>query len=438
MNIWILCVSEPLPTDAGRPRALRAGMLARTLRSFGHAVTWWTSGFNHSAKRHRAPRSRQVVSGEGVRVWMLHGVRYTRNVGLARLVNHLQLAVEFRRLAPTEPPPDLIFCCWPAIELGAAAVTFAERRGIPILLDVRDLWPDIFLESVPRRWRSIAKLALAPYEAATRSAFRRATGIIGISEGYLEWGLAKAGRARERNDGLFPLGYEEPDWTSADIVEGAQRLHALGVEAREGRTVCWFLGSFGETYDLAPVIAAARVLAARGGVSPLFVLSGEGEAGKQYRGQAEGLANVVFTGWLDAGGIAAMMRIAGIGLAAYRKGAPQGLPNKIFEYMAAGLPILSSLAGECPRFLAEHDCGVSYAADDPAGFLAALDALLGDPAARARLGANGLRAHCERYSAATLYPQLVNHLAAVAARASPGRLLEPLHPLAKGAVIHHE
>jgi glycosyltransferase involved in cell wall biosynthesis len=355
-----------------------------------------------------------MVSAEGIRLWLLHGIGYSRNIGLSRLVNHIQLVREFSRLAEIEQPPDLIFCCWPVIELSFAAVGYAERHSIPILLDVRDLWPDIFLDAVPSALRSLAKLALAPYYRMTRSAFRRASGIVGISDGYLDWGLAKAGRGRNPNDALFPLGYQEPDWTKASKAEDNKSLRALGVD--ESRIICWFLGSFGDTYDLEPVIHAARQLETRGLMGPQFVLSGEGHGRERYERLAAGLHNLVFTGWLDADQIASMMRIARVGIAAYRKGAPQGLPNKLFEYMAAGLPILSSLDGECKRFLDDNACGLSYPAGSTDGFLAAMTALTENQKLADELGANALRTYRKHYSASTIYPQLVEHMERVVAQ----------------------
>jgi glycosyltransferase involved in cell wall biosynthesis len=419
MNIWVMCISEPLPIDKGTQRHMRAGMLTRMLLSMGHEVTWWTSAFNHSSKRHRANQSQETMSPEGVRLMLLHGIGYSRNVGVPRLINHFQLAREFTRIAAAQHPPDLIFCCWPAVELGFAAVCYAERQSIPILLDVRDLWPDIFLDAVPRPARPLAKLALTPYARVTRSAFRRATGIVGISQGYLDWGLAQAGRRRNANDALFPLGYQEPDWSKASVVEGKKSLQALGVDA--SRQVCWFLGSFGSTYDLEPVILAARQLETRGMMSPQFVLSGEGEGRERYERLAAGLHNVVFTGWLDADRIAAMMRMAHVAIAAYRKGAPQGLPNKIFEYMAAGLPILSSLDGECKQFLDDNACGISYMAGSAEALLDAFTRLTENKALARELGTNARRAYRERYSAAIVYTQLVEHMAELAGQ--PARAL---------------
>lgn len=409
-----MCVSEPLPIDEGSQRHMRAGMLTQTLVSMGHQVIWWTSAFNHSSKLQRTDRSLEMKSPEGVRLWLLHGMGYSHNIGIRRLWNHFQLAHEFNRLAWKELPPDVIFCCWPTVELGYAAVCYAESRSIPILLDVRDLWPDIFLDAAPPPLQPLAKLALAPYYRMTRSAFRRASGIVGISEGYLDWGLAKAGRNRNPNDALFPLGYQAPDWTKASVSEEQKSLQSLGIDA--SRTVCWFLGSFGDTYDLEPIISAARLLQARGHMGVQFVLSGGGQGREKYERLAAGLSNVVFTGWLGSDRIAAMMQIAHVGIAAYRKGAPQGLPNKIFEYMAAGLPILSSLEGECKQFLDSNRCGISYQAGSAESFLNALTTLKESKDLAVALGANALEAFEERYSASIVYPKLVEHLQGIVAQ----------------------
>jgi len=297
-------------------------MLARTLLARQHEVTWWTSGFNHSAKCHRTPRTASVTTAEGIRLKLLRGVAYSRNVCIARLVNHYQLGQEFTCASDSEPKPDLIFCCWPTIELGVAAVRYAYRRSVPIILDVRDLWPHLYLDAAPQRFRPLARAALAPYFHMTRSAFRGCSAIVGISEGYLQWGLAHAGRPRGPWDAVFPLGYREPDLSRPPAPEQQEQLRSLGVD--ESRLLCWFLGSFGDTYDLESVILAAHKLESRGLQSYQFVLSGVGGKRAHCERLAGGLDNVVFTGWQDEDQITCMMRMARVGIAAYRKGAPPG------------------------------------------------------------------------------------------------------------------
>src|ERR1035437_9058710 len=230
MNIWTICISEPLPIDNGRPRLMRAGMLTSVLRERGHEVTWWTSSFNHSDKCQRSAESTSVTTPQGIRLNLLHGVQYSRNVCFRRLVNHYQLGRAFRRLSALQPKPDVIFCCWPTIEIAFECVRYARKHSVPIVLDVRDLWPDIFLNELPFSTRGVANLVLHPYIRMTRFAFRHCSAIVGISKGYLEWGLRYAGRDRGPSDAVFPLGYHEPTLSPTSAYRHRGHLGALGVD----------------------------------------------------------------------------------------------------------------------------------------------------------------------------------------------------------------
>ena len=308
--------------------------------------------------------------------------------------------------------PDVILCAWPTIELGLESVRYGKARGVPVVLDIRDLWPDLFLDAAPRLLRPLARMALHPYFVATRVAFANCSALIGVSEGYLKWGLRKAGRDKTDSDAVFELGYQQPEFSESELVGAKDSLLRFGVD--ETRTICWFLGTFGDTYDLRPVIDGARTLKATGNSAVQIVLSGDGDRRRYWEGIASGLDNVIFTGWLSGPQIQSMMRMASVGIAAYKKDAPQGLPNKLFEYMAAGIPILSCLSGECTTFLRANSCGLSYEAGNAESYLAGLTALTANKDYRRQLGHNALCAFNQRYSAPMLYGQLVDHLELIA------------------------
>ncbi len=408
MIIWLVCPGEPLPIDLGCQRLMRAGLLCATLRQRGHDVVWWTSDFDHSAKRHRHGQYQTITTADGAELKLLSGVSYTRNVSVARLVNHFQVGREFSRRSTIEPRPNVIYCCWPTVELGFNSVRYALSRNIPVVLDVRDLWPDILSDAVPHRFRWLGNIVLKPYFQMTRRAFQQCTGIIGISKRYLDWGLTYAGRPQGRYDRVFPLGYQEPVFPADALGDGWQILKDRGVDG--SRTICWFIGSFGATYDLECVIEAARTIANSGNKKVQFVLSGDGEYRKKWERMARGLDNVVFTGWLNASQIAAMMRMARIGLASYQKGAPQGLPNKVFEYLAGGLPILSCLTGECQELLESAQCGQPYRAGDSNSLAEAILQMAGYEVRLATMAANARKLFQTHYAASIIYPALADFL----------------------------
>jgi glycosyltransferase involved in cell wall biosynthesis len=417
MRIWLLTVGEPLPGLEDDQRILRTGMLARALVDAGQEVVWWTSAFDHSRKRHRFERDETIQADERLQLKLLHSIGYRRNISFARVFNHQGLARKFKAFAAGEAPPALILSSLPLIELSFEAVQYGRSRGIPVVLDVRDLWPDIILDLFPGKARWLGRVLLQGMFRKTAAAFSGCTSVVGVSDRYLEWGLAKAGRARRPQDAVFPLGYQKPAIGEKRMAVAEASLRTLGVDA--DKVICWFIGIFGRSYDLGTVIEAARELSRRGVREVSFVLSGDGDYREKWQSQTAGLENVVFTGWLDAPQIAYLLSVTSVGLAAYTKGAPQGLPNKIFEYLSAGLPVLSSLSGETEALLARQACGLTYRAGDPDSFMEALLPLLDDRGRRETMGRNAEALFTSTFSAEKVYSRMAGFLIDLAARQAP-------------------
>lgn len=426
MHAWLITVGEPLPLAGQSSRLHRTGRLADALLRHGHRVTWWTSTFDHFAKNPLGVDAGPLSVSPGLTLHLLHGTPYRRNVSIRRLVNHWQMGRAFQRWAPRLARPDVILSSFPTIELCVEAVRYGQHARVPVLIDVRDLWPDIFWSALPGVPAWLMKAATYPLARAAVRALRGCDGIVATSEGYLRWALARAHREPGAWDQVIPLGYERPAPPSA-VGEVARRPRLRGVNPK--RRIAWFIGTFGRSYDLAAVVAAAQHFDTTGRHDVQFVLSGAGEREQEWRALASGLPNVVFTGWLDRAEIAYMMATASIGVAAYATGAPQGLPNKLFEYMAAGLPVVSSLQGEARALLEDRDCGLTYSGGDVAGLVAALERLFNDSALHHRLSENARRAFEQHYSADLVDARLAAHLAAAAgiARDENARLTQPAH-----------
>jgi len=262
------------------------------------------------------------------------------------------------------------------------------------------------------RW--VGQVALFWLTTQACNALGRCTGIIGVPERYLAWGLTRARRACQVHDGVYPLGYMLPELNVATVALAKEKLAAVGVDA--SKIIVWYVGTLGRSYDLVPVMRAARVLQERQQADVQFVISGVGDAEQQLHDAASSLTNVTFTGWIGAAEIAWLRQHATIGLQPYAQGARQGLPNKLFEYISAGLPVVSSLRGENEALLREHGCGVTYAAGDTADFLAKLQPLIENPTLRVEMGHRAQRLFEEHYSTEKVYGSLASHLECVAER----------------------
>jgi len=99
----------------------------------------------------------------------------------------------------------------------------------------------------------------------------------------------------------------------------------------------------------------------------------------------------------------------------------EALPNKVFEYMACGLPILSSLHGEAQRLIENAGVGRTYRPGDLEKFVEHAVALSADDAGRAEMGVNGRQLYDRICSAEVSYDAYAEYVGSVARHAASGR-----------------
>jgi glycosyltransferase involved in cell wall biosynthesis len=418
MKVWLLHIGEELPVD-GTTRLFRYGYLARALTERGHQVLRWAPTFRHVTKKFRFTTDVRVPVWENYSIQFVHSTGYRRNVGLDRLRAYRMLDRRFRQLSAREAPPDLIVAAIPSLEWAAAATDFGKSHGIPVVIDVRDLWPDVFLNAFPKVARPFGRILLGSYERIARRVCTRATALSAVSPSYLEWAVTKAGRQMRSTDQVLPIGFE-PETMSAKVAnEHLAALRARGVDP--AIPICVFSGLFERSYDLETVISAARQLQEERRAVAQFVFCGDGGKMPSLRRQAAGLKNIHFLGWVDAPTLQATLSASTIGLCAYADDALQSWPNKPFEYMASGLAVVSSLSGDMADLLNRHQCGVTYRAGNPSSLARCLSDLLHDSKKLSTVRSNAYQAWLQNYKSSDIYDRYVT------------RLEEIVRPIAKAA-----
>lgn len=409
MRIWILEIGEPLPleTDA---RLYRYGQFSRALAEKGHEVTWWTSTFSHAPRRFLAAGDKDVVVA-GVTLRMIHGPGYSGSVSLGRIRHQRHFAAQFLRHADALPRPDLIICPVPTIEGAEAGVRWGKNRGVPVIVDIRDLWPDEFVDLAPSVLRPLARILLTPLYNRMKSICAEATSLTGVSESYLDYALQFAGRSRGEMDFVFPLGYSAEPLPQDKIA--AARSWRNASQIRPGRFTLCFFGTMGNYFSLETVIEAVSIL--RRELPIQAVLAGTGLNRDRYMAMAAGMDEVIFPGWLTAPQIASVMEISKVGLAPYKRGARMSLPNKPFEYFSGGLPVVSSVIGELEQIIRENECGVSYSPGSVPELCSAIRLLHGNEEGRARMGQNARNVLRRRFSTEVIFEHVSARLEAMAA-----------------------
>ena len=265
MNVWVVKTSEMLASDNGNGRLLRSGLVAHMLDARGHRVVWWMSTFDHANRRSRVLQDSSQPFGARGAIRMLHSPGYRKSVSLARLRDHVVWGRAFRRAIETASPlPDVIFCAYPTIEAAATCVRFGQQHGVPVVVDLRDMWPDIFAEAAPTALKPVARRMLWPWRARARAALRGATALFAITEGFPSSGLKLAGRERREWDEAFPLAYPDPapeaSAGGAAVAQARAFWDGLGIACGHGFNVV-FVGSItSRRLEMDAVLAAAREL----------------------------------------------------------------------------------------------------------------------------------------------------------------------------------
>ena len=180
-----------------------------------------------------------------------------------------------------------------------------------------------------------------------------------------------------------------------------------------GKVVFSFVGSFGHVYELELLCDAAKLLKSRGNRQVHFVLAGDGEQFDRITARAGTLDNVTVPGWLASADADRLLAISDVGLAPYRQMAG-AMPNKIFDYSAAGLPILSSLEGEMIEKLKSRGAGLSYLPGDLEALASHVTRLAESPEMRRKLAAGSALMFEQEFRADRIYDEYVHHIETIA------------------------
>jgi glycosyltransferase involved in cell wall biosynthesis len=365
MRIWIYKLSEFTPWDIAHygERKFRYTMLAEALVEAGHEVMWWTDDFQHfkKDKGHRFSKDHFEEVAPGLMIRWVYSAGYKRNVSRRRFRDHQIVADKMLCDADNWPKPDLILGAMPTDTMSAVAVQVGAKYVVPVVLDVRDQWPDIFFSQLPAFARPLIWALSRKMERSIRDSFSKATAVTGNTDAFVDWGLKKGNRARGNLERAFPIGYSKSSNLDNDAVAGKQFWQKYTLGADDGSFKICFLGTFSKMYDFAPVLKAARELIPD--KKPVkFILCGDGPDLKRLEKAAEGLPSIILPGRISGNEIHALLSMSSVGLIPYinHDNFGNNIANKPAEYLSADLPIFISIGGILTDLLEKYECGTQY------------------------------------------------------------------------------
>ena len=252
--------------------------------------------------------------------------------------------------------PDAIVCSWPLIEMTYEAVKYGKKNGIPVVIDIRDLWPDIFVQPFKGLKKLIIKMIVyLLYHHKVSYSVKNAYQIIGVTRDAVDLAY-KWGRKQNNIDTTLFLSTKKKDYDTNIINQSIENWKKMGI--KDGDYIFIFVGSIQLRIEKLDVI----VEAAKRTPNAKFVFCGDGYSRLELIDMYKDLTNVFFPGYLNELDINVLSKMATCAFLPYCN-LPDfinSLPNKLGEYLSNGLPVLTSLKGDARKILEENKCGVYY------------------------------------------------------------------------------
>lgn len=401
-----------VPSGSG---GIRSYQMARRMVARGHEVVMVCGRGKDGQTGLAGPFTRGIRRGEvdGISIIEID-LAYSNADGFAkRSATFLRFMIRSIAVVLTERY-DVVVATTTPLTVGIPGIVARWLRNKPFVFEVRDLWPEL-----PRAMGVIRNpVILWLMSALEWGSYRSAHRLIGLSPGIVE-GIARRAGAGARIV-MVPNGCD-----NAIFAPPRQQTAQAGRRAGEAFTAI-FTGAHGIANGLDSVLDAAVVLKQRGRSDIRILLLGDGmcKPALQQRAVVEGLDTVTFLDPIAKTELVAKLHKADVGLQvlanvpAFYRGTS---PNKFFDYLASGLPVINNYPGWLAELIEASGCGLAVAPEDPSAFADALVALADDPQRAARMGQRSLDVARTQFARDTLADEWADWAEGAVSRVSAAR-----------------
>lgn len=320
--------------------------LATILGERGASVELVTSSFRHATKKQRGYEDGSELP---YKLTQIDEPGYKKNLTFQRLLSHRRMGKNLSKYLEGRKAPDVILCALPSLDVGKAIANFSFQHDVPLIWDVQDLWPEAFEMVIKPAW--LARIVLAPVRVQANRLYKSSSAAISVSDTYSK--RVEIARGSASNISTIYLGTD---------LQRFDQYEALPLQKPKGQIDLVYIGTLGHSYDLPLVFDACRKLLGLGKNIKLHVM-GDGPHLEKWREESSDLGGaVVFYGRLSYPLMVARLKTCDIALNPIVRGSAGSVINKVCDYAAAGLPVVSTQESEeYQRMLCEFRAGLSSA-----------------------------------------------------------------------------
>ena len=361
MEICIFQTGEPLHIDKGNYRPMRCMLLADKLIEKGHKVIIISSDFFHQRKIHRFNRFKLIKVKKNLEIQLIPSIGYQKHVSLIRVIDHFILAFNLFLFLKKNKKfrPDKIFLGYPPILTSLVITKWCLKKRISFILDVKDKWPEHFIEPFPPFARSIAKFLLKPYFISTKYIFNKATKITSITDDYIDWIKCFSNDTKD-SDRYFlsPLIRKPFQLSEEKFKDSINFWEKNNLDIVKDKYFC-FIGSYTTSFDFQFIYKSAKLLI-KSFPEVKFILCGSGDQYHNLSKEFSKLPNCKFLGEINKFNAKTLISYSVATLAPYinNKNFNNHIPNKIIESLENNTPFITTLDGKLKSIIEKYNNGI--------------------------------------------------------------------------------
>jgi glycosyltransferase involved in cell wall biosynthesis len=398
--------------SVNEPGGTRHHELARYLAQCGHQVTIITSPVSYltgTAANEPPPGSSPREKGEGAGgVTILRAYTYAalHRSFIHRVFSFFSFMASSFLVGLGVRRVDLVWGTSPPIFQGATAWALARLKGAAFLFEVRDLWPAFAVGVGVLRQPLLIRLS----EWLEGFLYRHADRVVVNSPGFIDHVRQRGARRVD----LVPNGADTHMFDPNLNGRAFRQEHQLG-----GKFVALYAGAHGMSNDLGVLLQAARQLADRPEIVVVLLGDGKEKPALVDQAQSMGLQNVCFLPPIPKAEMPQALAAADACIAILK---PIPLyatvyPNKVFDYMAAGRPVVLAIDGVIRQVVEQSGAGLFVPPGDADSLAQAIRRLADDRQMGRDMGARGRQAVERSFDRARLAQQLTEIMEAMGKKA---------------------
>ncbi len=401
MKVWLLQASEILPLNKNS-RLMRMGLLGEELsKNKKNDITWFSGTFDHFKKVQLFDKDTDIDVKPNYHLKLIYAKGYKKNISISRIINHKIIGIKLKKMIKNMEKPDIIFASFPTIEFAEIAVKYGKKNHIPVIIDVRDLWPDIFEHNLS----GLLKIAALPYvkflDYKTKKILHDCYKVISISDLMLDWGLKKGTRRKTNLDKSFYLGYKRQIINIKNDINNIKYLFN-----NDQFNICFF-ATINNQFDYRLIADLAKRLE-KDNVN--IIICGNGPNYHELVDLCDGMSNVKLQGWSDINTLSYILNNSDVGLAPYKDTFDfrMSVSNKFCEYLSYGLPVIVTVGGYMKELVSKYNIGIS--SQDVEKIHDYIIKLKNDNVLYKKVSSNAMNLYDNEFNAEKIYPEMVKYL----------------------------